>query len=70
MLAIVFEIHTLFQYSCSLIPESPRWQLVKGKNKAAMSTLRYIGVVNGRPLPEDVEVTVQVYLVLQFIADI
>ena len=37
----------------SIIPESPRWLVVKGKVEKAEKTMRWIGDVNGSPLADD-----------------
>ena len=47
-------------YAFSIIPESPRWLLSKGRYDEAMKTIHYIAEVNGRHLPQNVFVAVKV----------
>ena len=43
-----------------IIPESPRWLLTKDRNEDAMSVIRHIGLLNNRPLPDHIVVTIKV----------
>ncbi|XP_048498654.1 organic cation/carnitine transporter 4 isoform X2 [Beta vulgaris subsp. vulgaris] len=40
------------------ISESPRWYLVRGKAKEAMEVMKHMAQVNGRTIPQDVELVV------------
>ncbi|KMS98547.1 hypothetical protein BVRB_4g092360 [Beta vulgaris subsp. vulgaris] len=40
------------------ISESPRWCLVRGKAKEAMEVMKHMAQVNGRTIPQDVELVV------------
>ena len=46
----------------SVLDESPRWLICKGRQEEGVKLLRKIAKVNGRHIPEDITVEVPVFI--------
>ena len=49
-----------YYFAISLVPESPRWLLLKGRKEEALEVLHNLAKWNGTTFPEDMDPQVQV----------
>ena len=59
-------VSTMRWYFCSVIPESPRWLLTKGREEEARETIEKICKKNGLPYKSTMKVADEVSLLLFF----